>query len=336
MESALHKFVSSIREVLSDVGSDAKIENGTMLESIVETDSSVDLESLAIVNNQSGSNSEEGQHLSSEEETTEPLELDEQQSINSKLVSTTINQCGPDNTDTSLESHQSATNTTTNITTTNCTTSTTTNTTTSNSTTVVTPTGTSIAYMPYIDIVPVDTLSAVFYPAGVPLAGFHIPSEEETTKPLDLDVQQSINSELVITTNNQCGPDNTENSLESHHTATNTTTTNSTTYSTTNSTTNATTNSAFNTSTSTSTPVTAPTSTSISYEPYIDLVPVETLPVVSPPSSVPLVGFYTPSLDHSPSHGALQREKPSSPSLFNKSIVFLKRELDNLKYTLGK
>ena len=69
-------------------------------------------------------------------------------------------------------------------------------------------------------------------------------------------------------------------------------------------------------------------------EQYIDIVPVEGLPD-PPPNSRP-APEYTPSLQHSPSHGPfLQRDRAPSPSLFDRSIEFLKREFDSLRFSLG-
>ena len=70
-------------------------------------------------------------------------------------------------------------------------------------------------------------------------------------------------------------------------------------------------------------------------EQYVDVVPIEGLPV--PVSGDRLVAEYTPSLQHSPSHGVLQlqRDTPTSPSLFDRSIEFLKREFDSLRFSLG-
>ena len=84
-----------------------------------------------------------------------------------------------------------------------------------------------------------------------------------------------------------------------------------------------------------STPATVPsTPTTATSEEYVDVVPLEMLPVPPAPTCTPV--YYTPSLDHSPSHGALQRDRPTAPNLLDRSFVFLRREFDNLRYTLGK
>ncbi|XP_063675294.1 TBC1 domain family member 17-like [Bolinopsis microptera] len=70
-------------------------------------------------------------------------------------------------------------------------------------------------------------------------------------------------------------------------------------------------------------------------EQYVDVVPIEGLPL--PVLGDRLVPEYTPSLQHSPSHGVLQlqRDISTSPSLFDRSIEFLKREFDSLRFSLG-
>ena len=75
-------------------------------------------------------------------------------------------------------------------------------------------------------------------------------------------------------------------------------------------------------------------------EQCIDIVPVEDMPLPSPVSQLgsstqSLEPGYTPSLAHSPSRGVLQRDRPPSPSLFDRSIEFFKREFDSIRFSLG-
>ena len=75
-------------------------------------------------------------------------------------------------------------------------------------------------------------------------------------------------------------------------------------------------------------------------EQCIDIVPIEDMPLPSPVSQLEsstqsLEPGYTPSLAHSPSRGVLQRDRPPSPSLFDRSIEFFKREFDSIRFSLG-